>query len=148
MAEKKVKLERNYIIPLRRATVKIQSYLRAKKAISVIRKFMKRHMKSEDIKIGQELNELIWGKGGNKVPGKVNVTAVKEDNVVNVNLVGIKPKKEETKKEEKKETKKEEEKKEVKKEEKKEEKIVSVKELEAEEKKEHAHEKKHEHKGE
>lgn len=107
MVENKQKIERNYVIPLRRATVKIQSYLRAKKAISVIRKFMARHMKSEDIKIGQELNELIWGRGGKKVPGKVNVTALKEDGVVYVNLVGA-PLKREEKKEEKKPEKKEE----------------------------------------
>lgn len=106
MAEKKTKLERNYIIPLRRGTVKIQRYLRAKKAISVVRKFMKRHMKSENIKIGQELNELIWGRGGKYVPGKVNVTAVKEDDIVYVNLIGIKPRNEEKKKEEAKEEKK------------------------------------------
>lgn len=110
MAEKKVKLERTYIVPLRRGTVKIQRYLRAKKAISVIRKFMKRHMKSEDIKIGHELNELIWSRGGKYVPNKVNVLAIKEDNVVKVNLVGVKPEKEEGKKEKKTEEKKEEKK--------------------------------------
>jgi large subunit ribosomal protein L31e len=110
MAETK-KLERTYVIPLRRKTVKIQRYLRAKKAMSVIRKFMKRHMKSENIKLGQELNELVWSRGGAYVPGKVHVTAIKEDDIVHVNLVGVKPKTEEKKVEkkvEKKEEKKEE----------------------------------------
>jgi large subunit ribosomal protein L31e len=126
MAEKKVKLERTYIVPLRRGTVKIQRYLRAKKAISVLRKFMKRHMKSDDIKIGHELNELIWERGGKYVPNKVNVLAIKEDNIVHVNLVGVKPEKEEEKKTEAKTEKKAEEKTEKK----------------AEEKHEHHHEKK------
>ena len=103
MAEKKEskKLERTYIVPLRRKTVKTQRYLRAKKAVSVIRKFMERHMKADDIKIGQELNEVIWARGGKYVPGKLQLTAVKEDDTVHVNLTGVKPKaeKKETKKE-------------------------------------------------
>jgi len=133
MAEKK-KLEREYVIPLRRKTVKIQRYLRAKKAMSVIRQFMKRHMKSENVKLGQELNELIWSRGGTYVPGKVHVTAIKEDDIVHVNLVGVKPKTEEKKVE----------KKEEKKVEKKEEREEHI------EKKESAKEEKHkkEHKGE
>ena len=142
MAEKKVKLERTYVVPLRRGTVKIQRYLRAKKAISVLRKFMKRHMKSEDIKIGQELNELIWERGGKYVPNKVNVLAIKEDNIVHVNLVGVKTEKEEEKKEKKTEE-KAEKKIEAKIEKKTEEKKAEAKiEKKTEETHEHHHEKK------
>jgi large subunit ribosomal protein L31e len=101
MAEKKTskKLERAYVVPIRRSTVKTARYLRAKKAVSTIRKFMKRHMKSDDIKIGQELNEVIWARGGKYVPGKLNLTAVKEDDVVKVNLTGIEKKEAAKKKE-------------------------------------------------
>jgi len=91
MADKDI--ERNYVIPLRKAVIKTARWRRAKKAISTIRSFMKRHMKAETVKIGKELNELIWERGGKKVPSKVNVLATKEENIVNVNLVDIQKKK-------------------------------------------------------
>jgi len=124
------KIERQYVVPLRRACVKTCRYLRAKKAMRIIREFMKRHMKSDDIKLGMELNELVWSRGGQTIPSKVTLTALKEDEKVYVNLVGKPLKKE--KKEEK--TEKEEEvKKETKKEEKTEEVKLEVKEPEKKE---------------
>jgi len=114
MAEKKI--ERTYIIPIRRTTVKVQRWKRAKKAIWTIRKFMKRHMKSDDILIGQELNELIWSRGGKSVPGKVQVNVKLEEGIVSVNLIGapLPGIKKEEKKEEAKAEKKEEKKHEIK----------------------------------
>jgi len=110
------KIERQYVVPLRRACVKTCRYLRAKKAMRIIREFMKRHMKSDDIKLGMELNELIWSRGGQTIPGKVTLTALKEDEKVYVNLVGkpLKKEKKEEKTEEVKEEVKEPEKKEEK----------------------------------
>ncbi len=100
-------LERNYVIPLRKAVMKTARWRRAKKAISSIRSFMKRHMKAESVKIGKELNEVIWERGGKKVPSKVSVFAKKEENVVIVNLSDIsqKPKKKEEKEKPKEEAK-------------------------------------------
>jgi large subunit ribosomal protein L31e len=117
MTEKKI--ERTYVIPIRRTTVKVQRWKRAKKAIWTIRKFMKRHMKSDDILIGQELNELIWSRGGKSVPGKVQVAAKLEEGIVSVNLVGaplpgIKKEEKKEEKAEKTEEKKEEKKHEIK----------------------------------
>ena len=109
MADKN--LERNYVIPLRKAVIKTARWRRAKKAISTIRSFMKRHMKAETVKIGKELNEVIWERGGKKVPPRVNVLAIKEENIVSVNLSNIqkkKPKKE-TEEKKKEETPKKEE---------------------------------------
>lgn len=107
MAEKKIekKLERTYIIPIRKSTVKTARWRRANKAMTVIRKFMKRHMKSDNVKIGQELNELIWERGGKYVPGKVEVNVLKEDDVVRVNILGAPLPSIEVKEEKKEETK-------------------------------------------
>lgn len=91
-------LERNYVIPLRKATIKTARWRRAKKAMITIRSFMKRHMKAEVVKLGHELNELIWERGGKRVPSKVSVIAKKKDGVVKVNIVGIVEKKETPKK--------------------------------------------------
>ena len=135
MAEKK--LERNYIIPLRKKISKTARWKRAKKSVSEIKSFIKKHMKCENVKIGKELNELIWERGGKKVPSKVNVFAVKEEDVTKVNLAGI-----EEKKEEKKDKKKEEKPKEVKEEKKKEEPKKEPKKEEVKEKKEEKSDKK------
>ncbi len=106
-------LERTYTIPLRKEWLKAQKYKRAKKAIAGLRKFLQRHMKSENILLGTHLNLEIWKHGIRNPPSRVKVNVTKDDKgVVKAELFGIKveePKKEETKKEEvKKEEKKEE----------------------------------------
>jgi len=85
------KLERTYTIPLRREVHKSPDYKRAKKAVSVIKLFLERHMKSADIKIGRHLNLLLWEKGIKNPPPSVKVTAIREeDGSVKVELFGKK----------------------------------------------------------
>ena len=108
MADKN--LEREYTIPLRQKLAKTTRWKRAKKAVSTVRKFVSKHMKSEDIKIGRELNEEIWARGGKVVPAKVKIHAKKETvgekddkrEIVKVNLVGVELTPEKSKKEGKK----------------------------------------------
>ncbi|MBI4140505.1 50S ribosomal protein L31e [Candidatus Woesearchaeota archaeon] len=105
-------IERTYTIPLRKEWLKAQKYKRAKKAIAGLRKFLQRHMKSENVLLGTHLNLEIWKHGIRNPPSRVKVNVTKDDKgVVKAELFGIKidePKKEEAKKEEKKEeTKKE-----------------------------------------
>ncbi len=107
----KIILERNYIIPLRRETLKAPSYRKAKKAVTAVREFISKHMKSSDIKIGKYLNLKIWEHGIKNPPHKVKVTSTKDDKGrVFVELAGA-PKEElkigEKKKAEKKEAKEE-----------------------------------------
>jgi len=107
-------LERVYNIPLRKEFQKAPRYKRAKKAVNALRNFLKKHMKSEDIKIGKQLNLKIWKHGIKNPPHHVKVNAVKDDKgIVKTELYGIpyeevKEKKKEAKKgkEEKKEGKK------------------------------------------
>ena len=106
-------LERGYVIPLRSQTLKVPYYRKAKKAISAVRKFISKHMKSQDVSIGKYLNEEIWKHGMKNPPGKVKVTAVKDDQgKVIVEIVGA-PKKEVKTEAKSKEVKAEEKKKEV-----------------------------------
>ena len=86
MAEK---LERTYNIPLRREFVNTPKYKRAKRAVSAVRLFLRKHMKSDNIKIGQELNKRIWNNGIKNPPHHVHITAVKEGDTVKAELVGI-----------------------------------------------------------
>ncbi|RJQ16940.1 50S ribosomal protein L31e [Candidatus Woesearchaeota archaeon] len=83
-------LERSYTVPLRRGFVKVPKYKRAQKAMATLREFMAKHMKSDDIKIGPELNKKVWDNGMRNPPHHVKVTAKKDDEgIVRVELAGF-----------------------------------------------------------
>ena len=84
--------EREYIIPLREKCRVAPRYKKANKAIRTIKEFLVRHMKIRDrdlnkIKIDKYLNESIWARGIRKPPIKIKVKAVKEGDIVKVELV-------------------------------------------------------------
>lgn len=55
----------------------------------MIKEFARKHMKSEEIKIDEELNRLIWQRGIRFPPRRVAVKMEKdEDGVVTVSLIG------------------------------------------------------------
>lgn len=82
-------LERMYTIPLRREWLKSPRYRRAKKAVSAVRKFLVRHMKSEDVLLGKYLNLEIWKHGMRNPPHKIRVNVKKDEKgVVRAELVG------------------------------------------------------------
>ena len=94
MADKKIsdKLEREYIIPLRKSTNKVPSYKKANKAVKTIKEFLARHMKVADrdldnVRIDKYLNEMIWHRGIKHPPSKIKVKAIKEDGIVRVTAV-------------------------------------------------------------
>lgn len=92
MAETKTdKLEREYIIPLRHRWQIVPRYKRAKKAVRSIREFLVRHMKIRDrdldkIKLDRYLNEMVWSRGIRNPPARVKVRAIKEGDIVRVEL--------------------------------------------------------------
>ena len=52
-----------------------------------IRAFLSRHMKSDDVRLGQDINECIWARGTEKPPARVRVRAMKlEDGHVQAEL--------------------------------------------------------------
>ena len=82
-------LERTYIIPLRKQINKSPSYKRAKKAVNTVKEFLVKHMKSEDVKIGQKINRLLWERGIKNPPSKIKVSVTKDDaGVVKAELFG------------------------------------------------------------
>lgn len=96
MAEKKEskKLEREYIIPLRKKFLKAPRYDRSRKAVKAIKQFIAKHMKVEDrdlkkVKLDKYLNNEIWSRGMKKPPAKVKVKAIKEDGIVKVDFVEV-----------------------------------------------------------
>ena len=79
MSEIDENLTRVYTINLGRAWITPQ-HKRTDRVINIIKEFAKKHMKSEEIKIDQDLNRQIWKRGKTNPPRKVRVKMVKDDN--------------------------------------------------------------------
>ena len=52
---------------------------RAKRAINMIREFAIHHMKSEDVKIEEDVSHLVWARGIRHPPRKIRVKLTKDD---------------------------------------------------------------------
>ncbi len=88
------KLEREYIIPLRREWSKVPEYKRTRKAIVAIKEFIAKHMKvperdTDKVKLDVYFNNDVWFRGAKNAPFKVKVKAVKEGDIVKVSFVHI-----------------------------------------------------------
>ena len=86
------KIEREYIIPLRKKFQHVPKYKRANKAVKIIREFLVRHMKIYDrnlnrVKLDKYLNEYLWFRGIKNPPEKIKVKAIREGDIVRVELV-------------------------------------------------------------
>ena len=79
--------ERIYTVPLRRAYWTGSRLRRANKSVRILREFVQRHMKPEELLIQPEVNEVIWARGMQKPPRRVRIRATKNaDNLVRVYL--------------------------------------------------------------
>jgi large subunit ribosomal protein L31e len=81
-------MERTYVIPLRKAYLKAPKYVRTNRAVKEVRMFLQRHMKTTDVKLGEQLNIALWARGDSKPPTRVTVVAKKEDDVVYAEIAG------------------------------------------------------------
>jgi large subunit ribosomal protein L31e len=78
--------EQIYIIPLRDVQ-HTPRWERGKRGMKAVRDFLARHMKSEEIKLDQSINEAIWERGSHKPPSRIRVRAMKfEDGQVQAEL--------------------------------------------------------------
>jgi|ERR671939_153359 large subunit ribosomal protein L31e len=86
MASIEENLTRVYTINLGKAWLTPQ-YRRTDRVINMIKEFAQKHMKSDEIKLDQDLNREVWAKGKTNPPRKLRVKMVKdEDSVVTVSL--------------------------------------------------------------
>lgn len=93
MAEKsdKIVMERTYNVPLRKQYQKAPNWKRTERAVTGLRAFLIRHMKSENVKIGKELNDKLWLHGIKNPPHHVKITVTKDEKgVVRAELFGAK----------------------------------------------------------
>jgi large subunit ribosomal protein L31e len=82
-------LERIYTIPLYPKLNSIPRTKRAPRAVRLVKEFVERHMKSDDILIDSSVNEYLWSRGIQKPPRKISVRVKKaDDDIVEVYLVG------------------------------------------------------------
>ena len=96
-------IERVYNVPLRKEFMKVPRLKKTKKAVSALRQFLSKHMKSKEVKIGKEVNEKLWQHGIKNPPHHIKVNVRKDENgIVTANLFGVEikeaPKKEVKKK--------------------------------------------------
>ena len=71
-------LERIYTINLGKVLLSPNNQ-RAKRAINMIREFAMRHMKSEKVKIEEDVSHLVWERGIRHPPRKIRVKLTKDD---------------------------------------------------------------------
>jgi len=83
------KMEREYVIPLRKEWIRVPQYERTGRAVKTIKKFIAKHMKVEDrdtdnVKLDVYFNNELWFRGRASPPSKIKVKARKEGNIVHV----------------------------------------------------------------
>lgn len=83
--------ERIYVIPLRKAK-RARRNRRSARAAKLVREFLQRHMKSEEVKLGDDINRKLWERGAKRPVPRIRVKAVKKDDgSVEASLAGGKP---------------------------------------------------------
>jgi large subunit ribosomal protein L31e len=79
--------ERIYTVPLRKAYWAGSRLRRANRSVRILKEFVERHMKPEELLIQPEVNEVIWARGIQKPPRRLRIRATKNsDNLVRVYL--------------------------------------------------------------
>jgi len=75
--------EKLYTVNFRKAWITPRGK-RTPRAVRMLRDFVKRHMKTEDVIISNEINEKLWSRSIKKPPRKLRVRVVKdkEGNVI------------------------------------------------------------------
>ena len=86
MSKTEESLSRVYTINLGKAWL-TPRYRRTDRVINMVREFAIKNMKSDEVKIDQDLSRHIWARGKTNPPRKVRVKMVKdEDDIVTVSL--------------------------------------------------------------
>lgn len=109
MGEKMVQTEKLYNLDLADAYGRPR-HKRTNRATDMVKEYIARYSKADEVKLSNQVNTFIWSHGQNKPPRHIKLKVITQDSIANVYLPDEKI---ETKKEEKKqETRKEENKKE------------------------------------
>ena len=80
MAEEK-KEHKVYVVPLGKV-YNIPRTVRSKAAVKMVKDYIKKHVKEEDVRISDGLNRKIWERGIEKPPRKIKVKVSEEDGIL------------------------------------------------------------------
>jgi large subunit ribosomal protein L31e len=78
--------EKYLTLNLRKLLVKKQNWRRSESAVFILKRLLKRHLKTDKIKISTTLNNLIWKRGIKNPKTKIKVKAIKEGEEYKVDL--------------------------------------------------------------
>ncbi len=82
-------LERTYNVPLRKEYQKAPNWKRTPKAVTALREFLVKHMKSENINLDKQVNEKLWQHGIQNPPHHIKIIAKKDEKgIVTASLFG------------------------------------------------------------
>jgi len=89
--------EKIFTINLRKLTLKAPKWEKSKKSIAIVKDFLKRHMKTEDIKMDKSITEEIWKSGSQRPPAKIRIKAYETEEgekeekrkIVKAELLGV-----------------------------------------------------------
>lgn len=73
--------ERVLTVPLRQSWIKQARVRRVPHGMNVIRQFVEKHAKVEDVKLSSGINELMWIRGAKQAPGKIKIAVRVEEGV-------------------------------------------------------------------
>ena len=86
----KMVLERVYNVPLRKEFQKVANWRRTEKAVTALRQFISKHMKSDNVILGKYVNQQLWKNGIKNPPHHVKINASKDEKGrVSVELVDL-----------------------------------------------------------
>jgi len=90
MARLKEGESRVYTVTLKQNTLTAPKWRRTKKAVTILREYLEKHTKSDDVRISRWVNERLWSKGGKNPPSKISVKVTKKkDNIMDVELAEL-----------------------------------------------------------
>ncbi|MFH1789354.1 MAG: 50S ribosomal protein L31e [Candidatus Altiarchaeota archaeon] len=84
--EKKEPEAKVYTIPLRDA-FNFPRKKRTEKAVKIVAAYLKRHLKSVNVKLSAKLNEALWARGIEKPPRKIRVKVTEEEGVYTADVL-------------------------------------------------------------
>lgn len=80
--------EKIFTVPLNEAYKKAR-VRRSPYAARIVKDFIKKHTKADEVKLGENLNKKLWERGTKKPPRRVRIKAVMEGKTAKVELLGF-----------------------------------------------------------
>ena len=71
--------EKIITVNMRKELTKVPRWVKAKRAVKILGKFLEKQVETENLKIDKKLNEKIWSKSIKNPPAKLRIKIIKVD---------------------------------------------------------------------